>query len=528
MAGRLSLVLAAAFAVSLAGGAQGAPDPPPYVVAYTRQAPEGTGSPLEIVRADGTDARRLTDATSFDLAAAWSPDGGRIALETIDPQRVNSSVGVVGIDGSPKVDLGRSGYDELPAWSPDGSTIAYQEETDYGSGGGRAGTSFDLWVVRPDGTGRRRVGTGGTDGSSADWVSNGEGWGWSPDSRHMAFVQPDPKRENPTSGEAASRIVLADVGTGRVVARAPLLPDADEVSSWEATEVGWAWAPNGRRLALVRPRPGSSRIPQIALVDVATDRLRAAALPAARRVANEEERPSLAQHGIGWKWSPDGRWLAVVRADAAKRLRLSVVNAATGAVWHVPVRLSNRLVNGVSLAVAGSGWRWSPDGRRLAIIRQTSGGSLELVLADVARHKLRPAGAAAVATWSPDGKRLSVSPTGAPCAVTWIVNAATTTRRPLVPARPRACWALVEWSPDATLLAFIGRRDDAIVRYTVAPDGSNMRRLPRASAADVAWPPDCRELFSYTGGWILRDSSGSPRFVEPPEIPDESYAAWRC
>jgi WD40 repeat protein len=91
-----------------------------------------------------------------------------------------------------------------------------------------------------------------------------------------------------------------------------------------------------------------------------------------------------------------------------------------------------------------------------------------------------------------------------------------------------ACWENVAWSPDGTLLAFIGRRSDAIVRYTVAPDGSKFRELTQAPASQVSWPPDCRAAFSYAGGWILRDASGSPRFVSAPDVPEDSYATYLC
>ena len=154
---------------------------------------------------------------------SWSPSGGRLVFSH------HSTAATIGVDGRDRRELrGQGGW---PIWSPDGCWIAV-------SAGG-------LYVVRPDGTGRRRVGVG-------------EDPAWSPDGRRLAFSDGD--------------IWLADVGSWKTrrLIRPPgvsILP----VWSPDGTEIAYAMAP---------PREdnffGTWSEGTIFVVDVATGRGRTA------------------------------------------------------------------------------------------------------------------------------------------------------------------------------------------------------------------------------------------------------------
>src|SRR5205823_4322993 len=101
-----------------------------------------------------------------------------------------------------------------------------------------------LWVERPDGSGRHRLATGGTSGSSADWVE-GSGWDWSPDSTRIAVVEPDPGRNS--ENDDPERLAIVDAASARVSARVPL--SLGEPAAWD----GWAWSPDGARIAYFGP-----------------------------------------------------------------------------------------------------------------------------------------------------------------------------------------------------------------------------------------------------------------------------------
>jgi Tol biopolymer transport system component len=90
---------------------------------------------------------QLTHHAEADEAPVWSPDGTRIAFESM--RDGNSEIYVMGADGSKQVNLtGNPAHDHAPAWSPDGTQIAFESLRD----GGR-----DLYVMRADGTEQVRL-----------------------------------------------------------------------------------------------------------------------------------------------------------------------------------------------------------------------------------------------------------------------------------------------------------------------------------------------------------------------------------
>ena len=91
---------------------------------------------IEVMRADGSGRRRLTD-TGFGQPA-WSPDGRSLAFST------RSGLGIVAVGGGATRLLGEGG-DTEPAWSPDGRRLAYvtREQGD-----------ADVAVVQVNGAGR--------------------------------------------------------------------------------------------------------------------------------------------------------------------------------------------------------------------------------------------------------------------------------------------------------------------------------------------------------------------------------------
>lgn len=124
-----------------------APSAPQPAVARFVFVSERAGNPdIWMLDEEGREIQ-LTHHAEADLAPVWSPDGTRIAFESM--RDGNSEICVMGADGSNQVNLtGNPAHDHAPAWSPDGTQIAFESLRD---------GAWDLYVMRADGTEQVRL-----------------------------------------------------------------------------------------------------------------------------------------------------------------------------------------------------------------------------------------------------------------------------------------------------------------------------------------------------------------------------------
>ena len=154
-----------------------------------------------IVDADGARATRLTRGARrayFNVFPAWSPDGRWIAFASSSSTPENQEIYVVRLDGTGRTRLTRThgsadrlGDDATPSWSPDGRRIVFASN--------RTG-DLQIWVMGADGRGQRLL--SGLEGRDDDRPT------FSPDGRWIAFGSLGP------SGQSGVYVVRAD-GTGR-------------------------------------------------------------------------------------------------------------------------------------------------------------------------------------------------------------------------------------------------------------------------------------------------------------------------
>ena len=118
-----------------------------------------------VIRADGTNERRLTESDMDDMSAAWSPDGSRIAYEsTGGGNSWRGQIWVMNADGSNQTQLTRSEFRlGWPSWSPDGKRIVFTRAP-YNT------WDNDIWVMEADGTNHIQLtNTPGIPDSFPDW-----------------------------------------------------------------------------------------------------------------------------------------------------------------------------------------------------------------------------------------------------------------------------------------------------------------------------------------------------------------------
>lgn len=94
-------------------------------VAFTRTVADEKPD-IYISNGDGRDVRQLTIHPSIDMNPTWSPDGRRIAFESI--RGGTSQIWLIDTDRRNKTKLTDEISAASPAWSPDGNRIAYHSK----------------------------------------------------------------------------------------------------------------------------------------------------------------------------------------------------------------------------------------------------------------------------------------------------------------------------------------------------------------------------------------------------------------
>jgi TolB protein len=107
------------------------------------------GDVICVMNGDGKRMGRVTNAagTNGDESPAWAPNGKRLVFARASASS-GSALYVVPIGGKAER-LTHGTADGSPDWSPDGKWIAFERDT------GRKST--DLFLIRPDGSGLRRL-----------------------------------------------------------------------------------------------------------------------------------------------------------------------------------------------------------------------------------------------------------------------------------------------------------------------------------------------------------------------------------
>jgi len=340
----------------------------------------GNGGDLCVVRRDGFDRHVLADGD----AAVWSPRGDRVAV-------VGNEVGlgIVRFSRPRRIRWIAHRVDISPAWSPDAKAIVYLESSSRTSimsvrvatartrvvtvvphsatvtglayvGRSRlvyaasiAQNDLDLYSFRPGVKGVRELTANGVDERDPAWSFDG---------KKLAFVRFG-------ASPRAAALLVADARTmhaRRVVAETGALVSDP------------SWSPDGKTVVFVQRFEDTAET-QVATVDVATLKVRIVPLPEAAYASPV--------------FSPDGQWLAL-DADNV----LSLVHP-DGSGLHA-------VAPGTAVGAA-----WSPDGTRLATIVESSPGSFQLAVVDVADGTVQtiaddPDPEDGEPAWSPDGTRI--------------------------------------------------------------------------------------------------------------------------
>lgn len=333
-----------------------------------------------------------------------------------------------------------------------------------------------IFVVRPDGTGLRRL----TQEGDQNYLP-----AWSPDGRRLAFT---------SNRSGKSQIWVMDADGSNAI---QLTTEGDNAVP--------TWSPDGKKLAFSSKRTGHSEI-WVMNAD-GTDQKQLTNTDAA--VAND-----------GAAWSPDGRRIAFY-SNRSGHFAIWLMDPDGSHVTQFTTPAGDRYVDSNAPA-------WSPDGTKIAFwsgVAHRSGNVWVMNVDGSNRKQLtdQPEGINADGpAWSPDGKMILFSSNrpGSQGIGNWIMNADGSDQRVFTTntsVRSRPSWQPTSIAANASsnidadegkygLIALTFRVAGKLQIFTIRPDGSQKKQLTfEGDNGRPEWSPDGTKIVFAT----IREGKGS-------------------
>ena len=492
----------------------------------------GGSADLFRVKADGTALERLTDDPAYDDQAAFSPDGRQLVFVSTRQGGLARLWTMDLATRRAKAITKASGGDFRPSWSPDGSWIAFASARDsempFAYGRWERLQPADLFIVRPDGSGLKRVGEHGNFCGSPKWKS---------DSRHViaycmsAEQTLSNRRAIPEAGPDGSdtRLVSFDVNTGaseNVKTAGGVMFNPSHVGATVGYIRKYAQGP-GAGIYYVDGRSGPKGDVRSASwspdgTHVAFHRRVAAPAPTWRPTFSRNPAYALTMTGVLPSFSPAGdRFVLTGRPpDPARPFGASIMVVSSGAdKGDVIFKDDSRNV----LAP-----QWSPRGDAIIFSIGAFDAFFHGFSARFVKPDQRAEGGAQVAMINPDGTGFreitsgsdnnafpSMSPDGTRVVFRSFGQSGSGGLK-IINLETKAVTNLTSgydnfplWSPRGDLIMFTRLAAGSYAIWTVKPDGSGAKQLTstRGNDAHQGWSPDGERIVFATSRMGFKDEA---------------------
>jgi TolB protein len=125
------------------------------------------GAQIAMINADGSGFHELTTGPNNNGFPSMSPDGKRFVYRSFGPE--GDGLRIMNVETQTSTMLSR-GYDNFPLWSPRGDLIMFSR---------LAEGNYEIWTIKPDATGVKRL---------TNARGNDAHMAWSPDGEHIVFA----------------------------------------------------------------------------------------------------------------------------------------------------------------------------------------------------------------------------------------------------------------------------------------------------------------------------------------------------